>query len=115
MSETTTSAPAQRLALSSEEANKISQAYVRLNELGTNVLVAKETDAERKAILRYLGESFQKYGGEFLGCWHTLHKEYEPFLAILATLFDRVDDVRAYKQQMLDARNATTVATEKAP
>lgn len=69
---------------------EIAGALARLKELSKSALSSPTADAEIKGLNEYLVRSFLQYGEEFLGCWITIRREYEPALKALASVAHRV-------------------------
>jgi len=76
--------------LTFEIANAIAGALSRLEELAAYSVKLPAHDAEIRGTHEFLANTFINHGAEFLGCWFTVRREYEPALKAIAQIAFRV-------------------------
>ena len=76
--------------LTFEIANQVAGALQRLEELAAYEIKLPAHEAEIRGNHEFLANTFINHGAEFLGCWFTVRREYEPALKAIASVAFRV-------------------------
>jgi hypothetical protein len=84
--------------LTFEIANSVAGALSRLEELAAYSVKLPAHDAEIRGTHEFLANTFINHGAEFLGCWFTVRREYEPALKAIAQVAFRVRAILAPPQ-----------------
>jgi hypothetical protein len=84
-------------------------AYRQLGELLNQSVVTSNRDADVKGITEYLKNTFLAHADEFIGCWITLNREYQPLLMGVRGLLNRIADIDAAEQANIEAHRKSQV------
>ena len=91
--------------LSPQKAAELAGALSRLEEIGTPTIITKEVEAEKAGLERFILNESPKHLTELLGCWFTVHQQYQPLLQTLAVLARTIGGIIARSQQMEKQQN----------
>jgi len=81
--------------LTFEICNQIAGSLARLEEIAAYSIQTAAHQAEIRGLHEFLANTFINHGAEFLGCWFTVRREYEPALKAIAQVAYRVRAILA--------------------
>lgn len=101
-------------------------AYRQLDTLLNQAVVTPNRDADIKGITEYLKNTFLAHADEFIGCWVTLNREYQPLLMGIRGVLNRISEINEAEVAAIEAQRQaqvkeavenlkTAVAEEKTP
>jgi len=99
--------------LTFKECDQIAGSLARLEEIAAYSIQTAAHQAEIRGLHEYLANTFINHGAEFLGCWFTVRREYEPSLKAVASIAYRVRAILAPPQA--PAKDVEEPATDATP
>lgn len=101
-------------SLNFDSVAEIAGALGKLQELRAFTLKSPENEVEARGLAEFLTNSFLNHGEEFLGCWFTVRREYEPFLKAVSSIAYRVRGVMAAVVEQTNANGEQIVERTEA-